>query len=190
MADNRLGNRVSRNALGSSPALNPYIQSLMGKATREYPFIAAHRPVVITGTGEGYAETWPVNEEGAPDTPRPAAIPIDRIGIEVRRPNDFTHHDLAGEMLHIDPRANETRDYLIRTFRPEQWDALKNQSRDYEMSINEGMREEDARRNAIDSALRGFAVRQWPEEANAGLMYSPDQMQRLEALRNYMTTGK
>ena len=194
MADNKLSNRTNRNALAAGSNSNPYIQSLMSKAAKEYPFIAAHNPIVTVGSGEGYAETWPAGETGKPDEygrpTRPQAFPMERLGIEVYRPNDFTHHDLAGELLHIDPRAAEVRDYLLKSYRPEQWDLLKHHALDYEESLKQGQSEEMARQNAIDSAIRGYAVRQWPEQIDKALNYDPEQLKMLEGLRTYMTTGK
>jgi hypothetical protein len=182
------------NSLGENSMANPYVKTLLARAIKEYPFIATHNPIVTVGSGEGFAETWPAGETGAPDKAgnptRPKMFPMDKTGIEVYKPNNFTFHDLAGELLHIDPRAAKVRDYLLKTYRPDQWDKLKRHALDYDESIKRGMKEDWAKQNAIDSAIRGYVVRQWPEEIDRDLSYSEDQKEMLEALKKYIKTGK
>jgi len=173
---------------------NPYIDALVRKATTEYPFIAKHNPAVEVGVGPGYAETWPVGETGAPDEygnpTRPKSFPTNKVGIQVFRPNDFTHHDLAGEILHVDPYANKARDKLIKSLSPEQIKMLQHQSNDYQATLDEGRPHGEALRNATDAAVRGYVFSQWPEEANASMGYSAPQRALLESLKNYTKTGK
>lgn len=180
--------------LQTQAARNPYVDAMMRKALKEYPFIAQHNPVVETGVGQGYAETWPAGETGAPDEygnpTRPKAFPTNKVGIQVFRPNDFTHHDLAGEVLHVDPYANETRANLMKSLTPTQIKSLQDQALDYQATIDEGRSHEDALRNATDSAMRGYVLGQWPEEVNVGMAYEPSQKALLESLKSYMKTGK
>jgi hypothetical protein len=173
-----------------------YATDLLSQATQTYPFVAKHNPMVVENPSEnrGYAETYPVGETGAPLSEggysKHSSLPIDRVGVEVFKPNEFTHHDLAAEMLHIDPYANQTRDTLIKTWSPKQIETLKNHALDYQATINEGRSHEDALKNATDSALRGYTVGQWPEEINKALAYNPNQLKALESLKTYMTTGE
>jgi hypothetical protein len=173
---------------------NPYIASLMRKAHEEYPFIKQHNPAVTMGTGEGYAQTWPPGEGGKPDAQgndtRPTALPMDSLGIEIYRPNNFTHHDLAGEVLHVDPYAREISDKLATTFDPRQLEVLKEEARDYQHSLDTGQDEQRAIQNATDSAVRGYVVNQWPNEVNQRFEYNPVQKGLLESLKNYTKTGK
>lgn len=80
-----------------------YIQNLIAQANKQYPFVKQHNPDVVLGTGERYAQTYPIGETGRPlaegKFSRPSALPIDRVGIEIYKPNEFTHHDLAAELL-------------------------------------------------------------------------------------------
>ena len=166
----------------------------MRKALKEYPFIAQHNPIVETGVGQGYAETWPTGETGAPDEygnpTRPKAFPSKRVGVQIFRPNEFTHHDLAGEMLHVDPYANDTRTKLIKSLSPEQIKSLQDQALDYQATIDEGRPHEDALRNATDAAMRGYVLGQWPQEVNQSMGYNAPQRALLESLKNYTKTGK
>jgi hypothetical protein len=173
---------------------NPYIASLMRKAHEEYPFMKQHNPAVAMGTGEGYAQTWPPGEGGKPDEQgndtRPTGLPMDRLGIEIYRPNDFTHHTLAGEVLHVDPYAREISDKLATTFNLKQLELLKREALDYQHSLDTGQDEQRAIQNATDSAVRGYVVNQWPDEVNQEFNYSPVQKGLLESLKNYTKTGK
>ena len=198
----------SQNALGNAYASSPMmmnsniaaqgvnirLQALLNQATKEYPFIAQHNPILRHGAGEGYLETWPAGEGGAPDAmgkdTRPKHFPLSRHGIEIRRPKDITYHDIAGEVLHVDPYANTVRDNLIKLFTPDQLNTLKANAEDYKVSIDQGQSEDYAIRNAADSALRGYTFGQWPEEVNQQMQYNPIQKGLLESLKNYMKTGK
>jgi len=163
-----------------------YISNLLNKAQEEYPFIAQHDPIIVRGdTGEDYAETWPPYEEG-PDNNRPEAFPIDRTGIVIGRPDEFSHHDLAGELLHVDPMSHATREQLMKSWTPEQLSTLSKVSKDYGQTLDEGRSTEDAVRNATDAAIRGHILKQWPEDTNKQLNYSSPQMNMLETLRTYM----
>jgi hypothetical protein len=171
-----------------------YASDLLAKAQQEYPFIGMNQPVVKVAQGEGYAETWPRGETGAPDAmgrdTRPYDFPMNQLGVTVHQPDKFTSADLAGEVLHVDPYANMVRDKLMQTMTPQQWGTLKNEALDYNESIRQGLSEQRAKENTIDSALRGYTVNQWPESVNQQLNYSPTQLELLNSLKTYMKTGK
>ena len=176
--------------------MDDYASNLLSQATQQYPFIAQHNPAVVVNPQEnkGYAETYPVGETGAPlpqgGFDKHPDLPIDRVGVEVFKPDQFSAQDLAAEMLHIDPVANQTRESLIKTWSPKQLKALKEHALDYQATLDEGRPEADAIQNATDSALRGYTVGQWPEEVNKALSYRPEQLKMLDSLKNYMTTGE
>ena len=171
-----------------------YASDLLSQATQAYPFIQRHNPAVIVNEngGEGYAETYPKGETGAPleggGFSRPKELPIGRVGVEIYKPDEFNHHSLAGEILHDDPYANEIRDKLSKTWSEQQLPELKHMALDYGTSIKQGQSEDRAIQNATDSAMRGYVVGQWPTENNDRLGYNPEQMQLLNNLQNYMAT--
>lgn len=159
----------------------------MSKAVEEYPFIAKHNPIVMVGNaGEDYAETWPQNEPGAPNAPRPKEFPIDRVGVMIGKPNEFTHHDLAGELMHVDPIANKTRKDLIDSMTAKQLATLATVSGDFKQTMDEGRPAADAVQNGTDSAMRGYLLNQWPKEANDEMKYNKDQLKMLDSLKSYM----
>lgn len=173
-----------------------YSAELLEKATKAYPFITKHNPMVVLNPAEnrGFAETYPIGETGAPlpegGFSKHSTLPLDRVGVEVFKPNEFSHHDLAAEMLHIDPLANQTREFLIKSWTPSQLKTLKHHALDYQATIDEGRPEADAIQNATDSALRGYTVGQWPEQINKALNYNAEQLKYLNNLKNYMITGE
>jgi len=165
-----------------------YEEELLSAAKRDYPFISQHDPIIITGdSGEGYAETWPPYEEG-PENNRPKEFPIDKTGIVIGSPEEFSHHDLAGEILHVDPMSHATRENLMKSWTPHQLTELEKQSRDWQTTLNEGRPVEHAIRNATDAAIRGYILNQWPDDANKRLNYRPEQIEKLENLKTYMTS--
>lgn len=172
--------------------MDDYLNSLYQQAIAEYPFIVSHAPVLTMGQGEGYAETYPIGETGAPlptgGFSRPPSLPINKIGIEVYKPNEFTYKDLAGEVLHGDPVANQVREQLLNSLTPEQLDKLKFHALDYEQSLKLGMPEELALRNLADSALRGYVLNQFSEEVNKDIGYNEKQKELLKGLEEYMKT--
>jgi hypothetical protein len=172
--------------------MEDYLNSLYQQAVLEYPFIAAHAPNITMGQGEGYAETYPVGETGFPLGnglfSRPDALPINKLGIEIYKPKEFTYKDLAGEVLHGDPVANETRQKLLESLSTEQLDKLKYHALDYEQSLKLGMPENLALRNLADSALRGYVLNQFPDKVNQDIGYTKEQKDLFTSLENYMKT--
>jgi hypothetical protein len=178
-----------------------YTARLIAQAQQQYPFIKQYNPmVVVSPQPDGdYAETWRAGEPGGEGVMRPQSIPLDRVGIQVFRPEQFGPQDFAGEFLHVDPRANQVRSMFMQTLSPEQLQKIQNSSKDYLRTINDikpDMPPEEAQKirqqatqDAIDSAFRGYTVGQWPAEANASIGYTPEQLQLLDGLKRYMTTG-
>lgn len=171
------------NGLDAAPTLHDV-------TAQAYPFIKQHNMVVVNNPqeGRGYAETWPANEPGDVNYPRPKSIPMDRHGVEVFAPGAFGPHDLAGEAMHVDPFVNKSRDDLSSSLTPAQVKALRAESRDYDVSIGQyHMSHEAALRNATDSLIRGHAVGQWPAEAVGRIGLDKKQMETLEGIRRYVT---
>lgn len=167
--------------------MDDYVNNLIDQAVKEYPFIAKHNPIVMVGNaGEDYAETWPKNEPGAPNAPRPKEFPSDRVGVMIGKPNEFTHHDLAGELMHVDPIANKVRKDLIDSMTAKQLATLATVSGDFKQTMDEGRPAADAVQNGTDSAMRGYLLNQWPKEANDEMKYNKDQLKMLDSLKSYM----
>ena len=178
-----------------------YAAKLIAQAQQQYPFIKQYNPMVVVSPKPGgdYAETWRTGDPGGEGYMRPQGIPLDRVGIQVFRPEQFSAQDLAAEFLHVDPQANQARVKLMQSLSPQQVQRIQHEAGDYADTMREvrpDMAPEQveqikqrAMENAVDSALRGYTVGQWPAEANAAMGYTPEQLQLLDGLKRYMTTG-
>lgn len=176
------------------PAVGQLIQQRMGErftpyseAAKTYPFLRNHDMAYMATprANEGFAETWPAGETGTPDRPRPNQFPIERPGIQVFKPKQFSSNDIAGEALHIDPVVARVQQKLAPTLSQDQWAELRQQP-DYEMGDGDTKQRENS---AIAAAVRGYAVKQWPQEA-IDRFWKPDQRAVLDGLTRYMSTGK
>lgn len=163
---------------------------------RDYKFAKNHGLYVNLSPngGQGYAETFGPNEEGdvANNKGRPANFPIEATGIDIYRPNEFSHHDLAAELLHIDPVANRTREELKASLTDKQKEILESQP-DYTGTISEGPVKgikERALNNAVDAVMRGYVVGQWPLSAIKEMDFSKEQYDKLKNLHYYMVHGE
>lgn len=167
-------------------------QSGLAQIQQKYPFIAQYRPnVIITPNSKtrDLLETWPAGEEGTPDRPRPASLPIGRAGIQIYKPGKVGPEDVAAEFLHVDPKANAARTQILASLSPTQLQYLKHESLDYEDSLNQGETEKRARENAVDSAMRAFVFGQGGKMAFSGMNYSAEQKRVLGRLKHYVTHG-
>ena len=189
MANNSLSN--SLNSLSGVTPDSIYLDNIRRKVAEEYKFTRNHPSKIIMGTGDGHLETFPPMEEGSPQNPRhPEFGPAGEkglTGIEIRNPK-MTHHDVALEYFHVDPVAHKTREYIKSSLTPDQFEAMRNQFKDYDMSMGMDMHPDDAMNNGVDSLMRGY-MGQAPQEANDAMNYSPTQRAMLGSLQNYMKTG-
>lgn len=175
---------ASQTTVGAQTTPQPSGADLENKARQKYPFL--RNQVMVPSQKPGTSEGWPIGETGADDAPRPKGIPIDKAGLEYDTKGN--EDDVAGEALHGDPFANKIRDKLAKTLTPAQITFLKKEALDYG-DDSSGMSEEHRMQNAVDSAIRGKLVGQWPAEAVAGMNYTPEQQGILNQLQQYMKTG-
>lgn len=167
-------------------------EELLSKAKAKYGFLknVPMRVIVNPKDSETYAETWPANEPGNEKYKRPADIPINELGVEIYKPDQFNEDDLAGEALHVDPIARKTADAITSSLNGDQIKQLAINSGDYQHSLELGLPEERAVQNAVDSMLRGYVVGQWPKEAIDSIGLDDQQKTMLQKLKDYVVTGK
>lgn len=175
------GNSAAGAALGGTEQA----PSLLDQATAKYPFISQHNPVVVVNPQKdrGYAETWPAGEPGDESYPRPKTLPIDRTGVEIYRPNEFGPDDLAAEMIHVDPKANATRNQIMQSFTGKQISDMASRSLDYQET------QEPSRKlqNGVDAMLRGMVMGQ---KTDSVVDLTPDQQAMVAKLKAYATGSK
>ena len=193
------------------PQMSDTVLDVPRKAAEMFPFIAKNKPntKINIRPDSNWAETYGSGETGDPKRPetlRPKEFPMKETGIEIYRP-DFSPADYAAEFLHVDPKANRTRDLLTKSLRPDQMDYVK-QEGDYEESIRQGQSPKRALQNQIDGMLRGYVMKdlgylpnrpvrpakdvfdkqhQQPKSVVEEMKYSPEQKKELEELKSYMT---
>lgn len=161
---------------------------MSGPAAPKYGFLGRLniKRIDTPAQGQGYAETWPAGETGAPDRPRPQELPLNQNGIQVFRPDQWSEDDTAGEALHIDPVARAFSSKFAATLTPAQVEELKRQP---DFAASGGESPERQMQNAVDAAMRGYLVGQWPAEA-VQKFFTPRQAQMLDELKAYMQTGQ
>lgn len=166
-----------------------YAQQLLADALAKYPYLKKHNMMVTTGKGDGYAETWLPGDPGDKDYPRDPAIPLDRAGVTVYKPDKFGASDLAAEGLHLDPVSKMVRQRMLESLTPEQQARLQ-QTLDYKTSVGQyKMPPEAAMANSIDSALRAAVFGQKSDADPETMNYTPEQQGLLATLQHYVTTG-
>jgi len=188
-----MANQISK--VLSNRSLQNEGKSLLSKSLQQYPFVKYQNPVVTVSPRDkqtwGYAETWFPGDKGWQGTPqqgyvaRPSGIPINRVGVDVYQPNQFSPSDLAGEMLHPDKTANQFRQLMLKSLTPRQLSILQEQP-DYTGSIQGGAPHVEALNNAVDSFMRGYTVGQWPKQAIDEMQLSPEQNKWMQGLKTYM----
>ena len=168
---------------------------LLGRAKAAYAFINQYNPAVHINPNHSnpenyFAETFLPNDEGYGEYRRPQQFPSNLTGVEVYKPDQFTEHDLAAEFLHRDPIAHATRAELLKSMTPAQFAQVQNEGDFAQPKSGPPLSLDQRLNNITDAMMRGYTIGQWPKEVNDRLQYSPKQLELLNGLKKYMTTGK
>ena len=177
----------------SATAEQPLDKVIAAQAAKQYGFLTHHtvNTFVNPKQGEGYAETWPADEEGSPDWKRPDQLPMGTAGVEIKDPKNFSAKDYAAEVFsHVDPTGVQTANTLLSSMSKDQVNTMKGAANDYAMSKDMGMPEDAALQNASMAVLRGYVFDQWPKKAISDLGLSESQMKILEDAKEYAVSGK
>ncbi|WP_297891672.1 hypothetical protein [uncultured Desulfovibrio sp.] len=165
---------------------------ITAQAAKQYAFLSKHnvKTFVNPKQGEGYAETWPADEEGSPEWKRPEQLPMGVAGVEIKDPHNFGAKDYAAEVFsHVDHTGVQAANILLSSMSKDQISTMKGAANDYAMSKDMGMPEEAALQNASMAVLRGYVFDQWPKNAIEELGLSADQMKILDNAKKYAVTG-
>lgn len=182
---------------GTNPGMSAMAEQQIDKvitaqAAKQYAFLSKHnvKTFVNPKQGEGYAETWPADEEGSPEWKRPEQLPMGVAGVEIKDPHNFGAKDYAAEVFsHVDPTGVQAASNLLSSMSKDQISSMKGSANDYTMSKDMGMPEEAALQNASMAVLRGYVFDQWPKNAIEELGLSADQMKILDNAKKYAVTG-
>ena len=137
-------------------------------------------------------ESWPAQEPGTPEHPRPREFPLGGLGLEVYDPK-ATPMDLMGDvtshfLINNDPTVKQTYQDFITSMTPDQHRMLNEQYQYHQQNLGEQRPfEEWKEMTGLPAWLRGYAFRQWehPEE-----MYTPEQMQAFDKMMDYLRTAQ
>lgn len=170
--------------------------SLLDQARQQYPLLKNYDIGYKNniGGGQGYMESWPPGEPGSPTAPRPSEFPTNQFGVENYRA-DSKPSDLAGDvtshhLINIDPRVKQTYQDFTGSLEPWQHGILKQQYQHARQNEGENRPYETWRDAAgLPSYFRGYAFQQWPAETY-NQTYTPQQMQALDAMVQYLRGGR
>ena len=176
----------------SAMAEQPIDKVITAQAVKQYAFLSKHnvKTFVNPKQGEGYAETWPADEEGSPEWKRPEQLPMGVAGVEIKDPKNFGAKDYAAEVFsHVDPTGVQVSQKLLGSMNKDQINNMKGSANDYAMSKDMGMPEEAALQNASMAVVRGYVFDQWPKNAIDELGLSAEQKKILDNAKKYAETG-
>lgn len=149
----------------------------------------------------GYLEHWDPGDAGvAPNSPtsldalRPAALPLDKHGLEIRDPNTKPIDilgDIASHHLRMtDPVVKGAYQDLQGSITPNQEGVLQDQYQYAQKNEGEtGTYDDWKERAGMPGFFRGYTFQQWPKEFN-DKVYTPEQKQKLDNLMTYFKSGK
>lgn len=164
--------------------------ALLSRAEKEYPYLSRSGLVAVTGKngGKRKLEYWPAGEPGSASTPRPSGIPLGSAGVEVFdgsvSPKDLLADYVSHEAVNSDPELKR----MYSDFAASVPDELMRERYEYHRKNFGEQRgyETWKERSGMPEYFRGYTFDQWP---NAKRMYSPEQLQKLDAVRGYLGIG-
>lgn len=167
-------------------------RTVFDKAKAKYPIIERHGIVgkVSPGAREGYLEFWPPGEIGPPDYPRPSEFG-DAPGVEIYK-EDTTPLDVLGDvtshwLIEKDPRVKEYYGRFQQSLTPDQRQRLQEQYQYHRENFGETRPYEQwEAMTGLPGYFRGYAFKQWPEEA-IEQAYTPDQIAMFDEMMGYLT---
>lgn len=149
----------------------------------------------------GFLEHWEPGDPGAAPTAansldalRPAALPLDKPGLEIRDPNtrpiDILGDIVSHHLVNTDPVVKGAYRQLQDSMTPAQNAILQDQYGYAQKNEGETGSFQDWRdRAGMPGFLRGYTFQQWPKEFN-DKAYTPAQRQSLDKLMDYLKSGK
>ena len=167
-------------------------QMLFEKAKSEYPYLS-DKDIAFKyspSEGRGFLEFYPPDEPGSPEYPRPAELPMGKVGLEVYDPKTRPIDILADYVSHYgveqDPFLAQRYQQFSQSFTPEQIQRLQEQYQYYQQhpEYRESRPyEEWLRASGMPGYFRGYTFNQWEDAKSA---YTPAQIELLDQIRKYL----
>ncbi len=167
---------------------------LWNQAQQEYPALQGLGLAYKYNPGgwQGMLESWPGNETGTPDHPRPSEFPMGQQGLEIYDPKT-TPTDIMGDvashfMKDSDPTIVQHYKTFQQSLEPWQHEILKGQYDYHQRNYGESRPYDTwAEYTGIPGYFRGYAFNQWPD---AQSMYTPQQLQNFDSMMRYLRGSK
>lgn len=165
-------------------------QNLLEQAQEKFPVLKEHDVGYKEsyGMGQGYLESWPPGEGGAPDRPRPAELPSDKFGVEIYN-KETTPLDVAGDivshkLVNEDQKIKEHYEGFVDSLKPWQKTILRSQYEHAKENEGEARSYEDWEKAAgLPAYFRGYAFKQWK---NPDDFYTAAQMKKFDSMMGYL----
>ncbi len=167
---------------------------LWNQAQQEYPILKGlglaykYNP----GGGTGFLESWPANEVGTPEHPRPPEFPIGQQGLEVydpkTRPIDMIGDATSHFMIDSDPTIAQHYNTFQQFLEPWQHKILQEQYAYHQQNYGEKRPYEIWKElTGIPGYFRGYPFQQWENSEN---MYTPQQLQNFDSMMRFLREPK
>lgn len=196
-------------SVSSAPTGDPAITAVLQQVLKQYPGLAknfnAQNTLGVLASGDraqrglkerGGLEFWPLTEQGTADFPSPAP---GKNAIEVYDPKLENNpvslkQAVYGDLMHgmaADPNWNSLRAQFMQGFTPEE-QQRQQQHQTWWDDVNGS--KGPAGNPTYDAYIRGWLAdegggKQGQQESK-GTMYSPQQLQELKQMQDYLNTGK
>jgi hypothetical protein len=162
---------------------------LLQAAQKEYPYLA-DKDIAYTYTPDAgdkrYLEFWSPTETGDQQYPRPQSIPMGKVGVQVINPQTKPIDILGDYVSHYGVQADPQLQQLYQQFAG-QLDPQMMQNRYAYHQANLGETrpyDQWLQATGLPEMFRGYTFNQWGD--NAKQMYTPQQLQTLDAVRSYL----
>ena len=161
---------------------------LLESAQKEYPYLAdknigyAYTP---SANDKRVLEFWSPTEEGDKEYPRPAAIPMGQVGVQVispqAKPIDILGDYVSHYGVNVDPQLQQYYQQFAQALDPQM---MQNRYAYHAANLGESRPYQQwYESTGLPEMFRGYTFNQWD---NAKEMYSPQQLQILDAVRSHL----
>lgn len=189
---------VSTSTLVSEPSIKS--PNLLEQARAQYPVLKDQDYGYVENfkPNTGYLEHWDPGDAGvAPNSPtsldalRPASLPMDKHGLEIRdpstRPIDVLGDIASHHLRFTDPVVKKSYENLQGSMTPDQQNILQDQYQYAQKNEGEtGSFDDWKDRAGMPGFFRGYTFQQWPKEFN-DKVYTPEQKSNLDNLMKYLS---
>jgi len=167
-------------------------QMMFDRAKKEYPYLSDKEiPFVYSPNQEteNLLESWKAGEPGEGNYQRPAQIPIDKFGIQVFKPEGATPLNILGDYVsHVgietDPKLQQYYTQFQNLLDPQ---SMQERYQYHVQNFGENRPYENwYNMTGLPEIFRGYTFKQFGNEEEAKQMYSPEQLNVLNQVRQYL----